>query len=54
MCTPGVLIDVTATSISASSMNERVLSRDHGAGAMPPTGPCWSFVSRQKKSGRMW
>jgi hypothetical protein len=54
MCTPGVLIDVTATSMPASSMNESIRSVFHGGGAMPPTGLCASFVSRKKKSGRMW
>ena len=29
VCTPGVLTDRTATSIPASSMNERVVSLDH-------------------------
>ncbi len=34
-----MLIDVTAMSMPASSMNEGALSLDHGGGAMPPTGP---------------
>jgi len=54
MWTPGVLMEVIATSISASSMYDRVDSFDQGAGKMPPTGLCASFVARQKTSGRMW
>src|SRR3989442_11010522 len=38
VCTPGVLTERTATSIPASSMNERVASLDHRSGASPPTG----------------
>jgi hypothetical protein len=49
-----VLIEVTATSMPASSRNESVLARDHGAGAIPPTGWSLSLVARQKKSGSMW
>jgi hypothetical protein len=54
VCTPGVLTEVTATSMPASSRNERVLARDQGGGAIPPTGWSPSLVARQKKSGSMW
>jgi hypothetical protein len=53
VCTPGVLIEVTATSMPASSRNDSVLARDQGGGAMPPTGRAASLVARQKKSGSM-
>jgi hypothetical protein len=49
----GVLIEVTATSMPASSRNDSVLARDQGGGAMPPTGRSASLVARQKKSGSM-
>jgi len=50
--TPGVLTEVTATSMPASSRNESVLARDQGGGAIPPTGWSPSLVARQKKSGQ--
>jgi hypothetical protein len=53
MCTPGVEIEVTATSIPASSMKDNISSLDQSGGLMPPTGLSLSLVSRQKKSGRM-
>jgi hypothetical protein len=43
-----------ATSMPASSMNDRALSFDQGGGAIPLTGLWASFVARQKKSGNMW
>src|SRR6202035_4739194 len=54
VCTPGVLIEVTATAMWASSRNERMLARDQGAGAPPPAGWLASLVAWKKKSGRMW
>src|SRR5260370_13522889 len=52
--TPGVLMEVTATSMPASSRNESALARDQGGGAMPPTGLSPSLVACQKKSGSTW
>jgi len=49
-----VLIEVTATSMPASSRNDSALARDQGGGAMPPTGSRPLSVACQKKSGRMW
>src|SRR5438067_12632692 len=38
----------------ASSISAIAASLDHGGGAIPPTGFCGSFVSRQKNSGSIW
>ena len=48
----GVLIEVTATSMPASSRNESVLARDQGGGAMPPTGWSPSLVAPPEKIGQ--
>ncbi len=49
-----VLIEVTATSMPASSRNDSAPARDQGGGAMPPTGLSPSLAACQKKSGSMW